>query len=86
MANLIILLTDNVRELVNSNPEIELVQVFGHEAIVVDGRLVAEGDSAYVSGTNDDLRKLADTEGGLWTTTNPMLGEWQQYLPAAAVS
>ena len=86
MANLIILLTDSVRAFVDSNPEIELVQVFGSERIVVEGKVVAKGESAYVSGKAEELRKLADIDGGVWTSTNPMAGSWQQYLPAGAVS
>ena len=86
MSSLIILLTDNVRAYMNSNPAIELVQVFGSECIVVDGVVVAKGESAYVSGEAKELRKLADVDGGVWTSTNPMTGSWQQYLPAGAVS
>lgn len=85
MAALIILLTPSVRKILVET-KLEIVQVFGDERIVVNDKIAAEGDSAYVTGEAEDFRKLAEADGGLWTSTNPMLGNWQQYLSAEAVS
>lgn len=81
MSALIILITYQVQAALNERvANIEVIQVFGSETIVVEGKRVAEGSSAYVEGEPEEFRKLLKQIGELWTSTNPMMGDWNQQL------
>lgn len=79
MAQLIILITDANRGAIYKS-SLTIEQEFGRESIIVDNKIVAEGISAYVTGEKEDFRQLVAEAGELWTSTNPMAGNWQQYV------
>jgi len=61
-------------------------EVFGDETIVNlnDGKLVAHGQAACLTGTEEDIRAWVESAGGsVWTSTNPMLGDWVRKTLAA---
>lgn len=82
MKSLIILITPAIEELINSKAvDIEVVQVFGSESIVVGEKVrYVRGDSAIVKGKPAEFHKLVRMTGELWTSTNPMLGDWNSYI------
>jgi hypothetical protein len=62
-------------------PEHLLLQEFGSETIVDpnNGKLLAHGTSVYVSGSVEDIRNWIKSAGGkIWTSNNPMIGDWNQ--------
>lgn len=81
MSTLIILLTDEINEAIDTEMvDLEVIQIFGQESIVVNGSIFIDGQSAMVSGEPEEFRKLVHIVGDLWTSNNPMLGEWEQVV------
>ena len=87
MNSLIILITPAIEELINHKAvDIEVVQVFGNESIVVgDKERFIRGESAIVKGKPEEFHKLVRMTGELWTSTNPMFGDWNSYIPEDVV-
>ncbi len=80
MSTLIILLTDEINAVIdNKEVALEVVQIFGNETILVDDQLI-DGQSAFVSGEPEEFRKLVHVVGDIWTSNNPMMGEWRQVV------
>lgn len=80
MSTLIILLTDEINAAIdNKEVALEVVQIFGNETILVGDELI-DGQSAIVSGEPEEFRKLVHVVGDIWTSNNPMMGEWQQIV------
>ncbi len=80
MSTLIMLLTDEINAVIdNKEVALEVVQIFGNETILVDDQLI-DGQSAIVSGEPEEFRKLVHVVGDIWTSNNPMMGEWRQVV------
>ena len=87
MSSLIILITPAIEAIIdNKAVDIEVVQVFGNETVVVgDDLRRIHGESAIVKGEPEEFHKLVQMTGELWTSTNPMLGNWTSYVPEEVV-
>lgn len=59
-------------------PNTLISNVFGSES-VIDGMKHYHGNSVLVKGKEEDLIKYFSSCGGkIWTSRNPMLGDWEQ--------
>jgi hypothetical protein len=52
---------------------------YGWETIVIDDEHTnrVSGTSMLVKGTIEDLQKMITLNRGVWTSNNPMFGNWQ---------
>lgn len=73
--HLIILLNDKLPDRPST---VQLIETFGRETVVDDrGNILAEGTSAVVEGSADEVAQwIAKAEGEVWITPNPMVGPW----------
>jgi hypothetical protein len=58
-----------------------VAQEFGSEWIVDNetGKILASGTSVFLSGPSEDIRRWVSSVGSkLWTSNNPMAGNWKQ--------
>lgn len=54
-------------------------QVFGSEAIVdAKGHVLASGESVLLQGEDEDIKKYLHPLGKIWSSDNPMAGQWQE--------
>jgi hypothetical protein len=69
-----ILLEDKMKPI---PPEVDCT-IFGDERIVDgDGNILAWGDSASISGDSDIIAEWLKPFDGIWTSNNPMMGDWK---------
>ena len=79
--NLIYLHTDGMPE----TPDCISASVICSETIYIEDGTAVRGNVVHISGESvkvaDFMQSLLDTVGVIWTSSNPMLGNWKSIVP-----